>query len=236
MSNRPPLAARRLVVHRLDSTLPFDVVAGMLEAHLAVRPELGLFVDAEQLGLVRLGGIDLRGDILIRPESPGRGKHVLVACRQGDSGTLEAVLRAMEPMWTRSGRAPSPREGLALMDFLQADAVVAGLDRIRVAERAVEDAFSCRFSAVDTLRREIVRLHSRSRMRFRMLELLHENGPCMVHVENLVAPSVILHGGEKVCLGIRHEVHARGAVLTLHHSYDPRTLSCVIGALTERRR
>lgn len=235
MSKRPPLAARHLVVHRLDSTLPFDVIAGMLEAHLAVRPELGLFVDAEQLGLVRIGGIDLRGDILIRPESPGRGKRLLVASRQGDAGALEAVIKAMEPNWTRSDRAPSPRDGLALLDFLQSDAVVACLDRIHVAERAVEDAFSCRFSAVDTLRREIVCLHSRSLMRFRMLELSDENGPCMIHLENLLAPSVILHEGVKVSLDIRHEVHARGAVLTLHHSYDPRTRSCVIGALTERR-
>ena len=236
MSKRPPLTSRHLVVHRLDSTLPFDVIAGMLEAHLAVRPELGLFVEAEQLGLVRIGGLDLRGDILIRPESPGRGNRVLVACRQADADTLEEVLKAMGPMWTRSDRAPSPREGLALLDFLQSDAVLACLDRIHIAERAVEDAFSCRFSSVDALRREIVCLHSRSLMRFRMLELFDENGPCMIHLENLIAPSVILHEGEKVSLGIRHEVHVRGAVLTLHHSYDPKTRSCVIGALTERRR
>lgn len=234
--SRPKLAARHLVVHRIDSTLPFAATAGALEAHLAVRPELGLFVDAEQYGLVRIGGIDLRGDILIRPESTGRDKRVLVACRQADADKLEAVLKAMDPLWTRSARAPSRRDGLALLEFLQSDVVLACLDRIHVADRAVEDAFSCRFASVDTLRREIVCLHSRSLMRFRMIELFDENGPCMIHLENLIAPKVILHEGEKVSLGIRHEVHARGAVLTLHHSYDPRTRSCVIGALTERRR
>lgn len=233
--SRPQLAARHLVVHRLDSTLPFASLAAALEAHLQVRPELGLFVDAEEPAILRVGGIDLRGDILIRPETPGRDKRLLVACRNGDNSRLEAVLTAMNPLWTRSGRAPSPREGLALLDFLQSDVVVACLDRIHFAERAIEDAFSCRFRAVDTLRREIVRLHSRALLPLRMMDLIEDGGPCMIHFENLRAPRVVLHGGEKVRLDIQEEVHARGQVLTLHHSYHPPTRSCVIGALTERR-
>lgn len=233
--SRPQLAARHLVVHRLDSTLPFASVATALESHLQVRPELGLFVDADEPRLLRVGGIDLRGDILIRPETPGRDKRLLVACRNGDSAKLEAVLAAMNPLWTRSDRAPSPREGLALLDFLQGDVVVACLDRIHFTDRAVEDAFSCRFTAVDTLRREIVSLHSRSLMRLRMMDLHEENGPCMIHLENLIAPKVILHEGRKLYLGIQEEVHSRGRILTLHYSYHPGKRSCVIGALTERR-
>ena len=57
--SRPQLAARHLVVHRLDSTLPFAAAAAALEAHLQVRPELGLFVDAEEPAVLRVGGIDL---------------------------------------------------------------------------------------------------------------------------------------------------------------------------------
>lgn len=233
--SRPQLASRQLVVHRLDSSLPFGELTATLGSRLEARPDLGLFLDDGQPGLARVGGIDLRGDMLIRPETPGNDRHLLVACRQGDIGTLESMLAVTGGCWRRSRRTGSNREGLTLLDFLQSDAVVACLDRVRFAERALEDAFSCRFAAVDELRREIVRMHSRALLPLRMMDLLEEYGPCKIHLENLWAPSVILHEGQKLPLLHRAEVHSRGRVLTLHHSYHAPTRACVIGAMTERR-
>lgn len=233
---RPHVTARHLAVHRLDSALPFPGLDGALEAALAERVELGLFVDPAP-GLIRIGGLRLRGDILIRPERPGEERRLLIACRHGDRATLAALVEAMGGAWTRSDRGPAPEEGLALLDFLQSDSVVACAQRVEFAERALEDAFGCRFAALDDLRRKVAELNGRALSEEGLLQLIKCDDSGFGDWFDCPAPSLVLHRGEKVLLYLREKLRERrGPTLTLHLALRPGRRACVVGALTERQR
>lgn len=233
--SRSHVTARHLVIHRLDSTVPFPAIARCLESHLEARPELGLFLDPAE-GLVRVGGLDLHGDILIRPESTGRDHRLLVACRHGDRGSLESLMNAMATLWTRSDRAPAAREGLGLLNFLQSDPLPACLDRVEFADRAIEDAFACRFVGLGELRRALIRLHGKMGDITALLEILsiEIDDRRRLWSEPPKAPSVILHNGKRRMLCLKEEIMgAKGSRLTLHLDVCARRKRCIVGALSE---
>ena len=228
--------AHHLVVRRIDSTLPFPALAAVLEACLEGRSDGELFVDPSD-GLVRVGGLRLRGDVLIRPECAGEEHRLLVAHRHVDQKRVEPVFSAMAAVWRDSDRQPSSREGLALLEFLQGDSVIGHLRMVEISSRAVEDAFGCRFSALRDLRMKLVELNGRAMGQVDHDLLLDDDTGLAYDPAALAAPKVVMHAGKRQVLDSREYVSApRDAVLTLH----VRRVRChgayLIGAITERRR
>lgn len=233
---QPKPKAHHLVVGRVDSTLPFSALAEVLEACLAGVSDGELFVDPCD-GLVRVGGLRLRGDVLIRPEHPGEEHRLLVAFRHGDRARIGPLFTAMAAVWRNSDRQPSEQEGLALLNFLQGDSVIEYLRQVEVSSRAVEDAFGCSFSALRNLRMKLVELNGRALGQAGHDLLLDDDTGLAYDPAALAAPSVVLHGGKRQTLNFREYVSApRDAVLTLHMRRGLGRGAYLIGAITERPR
>lgn len=234
---RSRLTDRHLDVLRAESRLSLPALADALEAQLEARPELGLFVVTEP-GLVRLSGLDLHGDILIRASHPESAEALLVAHRLGDRPILDALMAATAASWAPSGRAPSASEGLALLNFIRHDLVLGAIERIEFADRALEDAFRCRdFAALTALRRKLADLSARAGRPHDLVDILWDEYNCKDILAEHDTPHTILHRGEKLVLCLRQRINTRkGSSLTIHFTLRPERRACVIGALTERRR
>lgn len=228
---QPKPKAHHLVVERIDSTLPFSALAEVLEACLTGVSDGELFVDPCD-GLVRVGGLRLRGDVLIRPEHPGEEHRLLVAFRQGDRARIGPLFTAMAAVWRNSDRKPSEQEGLALLNFLQGDSVIEHLRQVEVSSRAVEDAFGCRFDDLDKLRMRLVDLNGQA---ICPLDWIADDDSAPAYDPKSTEPlRVVLHRGKKEVLFLRERLESRGGRgLTLHLTLGLGRRAYLLGSLAE---
>lgn len=234
---RSRVSDRHLDVLRAETQLTLPALSNALEAQLEAKPELGLFLVSEP-GLIRLSGLDLHGDILIRASHPESAEALLVAHRQGDRRVLDALMAATAASWTVSSRAPSTAEGLGLLNLAQYDVVLGPYERIEFSDRAQEDAFCCReFAALAAMRRKLAELNERASRPHDLVGILWEEYNYKDILAEVDTPHTILHRGEKLVLCLRKRISTRkGSSLTIHFTLRPERRACVIGALTERRR
>ncbi len=228
---RPRPKAGHLEVRRIDTPLPFAEWAGEVERRLAGRPELGLFADPGER-LLRVGGLGLRGDILIRREQAECESRLLLASRRGDRAAVEALAGAMGPAMRERADEPSPREGLALLGFLQSDLILECARHVEISGRALEDAFSCGFDGLDELRMRLADLNGEAMLGKRAVPMIHCDGG-MSHAEIAAgAPFAILHRGRRLFLGRTERLRTPRARLAVHVAMVPESRLCVVGALS----
>lgn len=214
-------------------------LAAALQVRLEAQPELGLFLNATDT-LIRVGGLDLHGDILIRTAHPESALSMLVAHRQGDRPALDAMMAAAADMLAMSTRAPAESEGLTLLSFLQSETVASCYNQVEFSDRALEDAFGCReYVALSGLRRKLAELNERARRPHDLVGIIWEeyNYRDILAETHANTPHTVLHRGEKVVVGLRKRINTRrGSSLALHFTLRADRRVCVIGALTERPR
>lgn len=224
-----------VLVGKTQMTLP--ALAAALETQLEAKPELGLFLNATD-SLIRLGGVDLHGDILIRASHPDAAGSLLVAYRQGDRAALDALRAATPAIWQLSSCPPAVTANLSLFNFVQFEAILGPYERVEFSDRAQEDAFCCRdFKALAALRRKLAELNERAGRPHDLVGILWEDYKHHDLLAEAEAPLTVMHLGEKVPVCLRKRINTRrGSSLTLHFTLRPDRRVCVIGALTERPR
>jgi hypothetical protein len=234
---RSSISDRHLDVLVAETQMTLPALATALEAQLEAKPELGLFLNATD-SLIRIGGVDLHGDILIRPSNDENAGSLLVAYRQGDRATLANLKAATATIWQLSNCPPSATEGLGLFNFVRFDAILGPYERVEFADRAQEDAFCCRdFRALAALRRKLTELNERASRPHDLVGILWEdfNYKDYLAETNAQTPHTVMHHGEKVSVCLRKRINTRrGSSLTLHFTLRANRRVCVICALTER--
>lgn len=228
---------RYLLTRHLATTLDLaESARRLLDATLRDGPLCGLMVDDGAAGLLRLGGVDLQGDILVRP---GLAEGKLVAhYRRGDRKVFQSTVEALGGAWT-PGRAAADGEGLAgqfLLDVLQ-DSPVCPRRHLQVSDRALEDAATCGFKDADQLALFLLNLD------------LDEIGDPFGPGESEAEPSldavrqsltgtarVVIHRGRKVRLDRVSTLEGKteDIDLLIHHARLPGPRRHLIGALETR--
>jgi hypothetical protein len=229
---RPRPKSSHLEVRRIDTPLPFADWVSEMERCLADQPGLGLFADPSG-GLMRLGGLGLRGDILIRREQLECEGRLLLASRRGDRAAVEALAGAMGPAMRERVGDPSAPEGLALLNFLQSDLILECARHIEVAGRALEDAFACGFAGLDELRMRLADLNGEA--------MLGEEGEVFPDCGGIRPPEalpvrppeVILRQGRRLHLDRVERIRSRRGILTVRAALLRRECLCVVGSLAE---
>jgi hypothetical protein len=228
----PRRKASYLEVRRMDTPLPFGELQAAVERCLADHPGLGLFADPGGR-VLRIGGLGLRGDILIRLEQPSQEGRLLLASRRGDRAALAALAAAMGGAMVEAGGEPWPAEGLGLLNFLQSDLILECARHIEVAGRALEDAFSCDFGGLDELRMRLADLNGEA--------MLGEEGEIIPDCGGIRppdallgrSPRVILRQGRRLHLDRVERIRSRRGILTVRAALLHRERLCVIGSIAE---
>ena len=234
MSNpRQRPKASHLEVRRLETSLPFAELAGEVERRLAEHPGLGLFPDPGE-DLIRVGGLGLRGDFLIRRARPGRDGLLLAASRWGDRAAFASFAEAMGGAWRPSEGMPAADEGLSLLNFLQGDVLFECARHVAIGPRALEDAFSCRFDGLDRLRLRLAELNGEAmRARDVIKMIICDEGGAIWEAMPAAALRV-LHEGLPVHLDRVEEVRSGRGTLWLRAKVLARRRLCLVGSLGAR--
>lgn len=222
--------ASHLEVRRLATALPFAELAGAVERGLAEHPGLALFPDPAE-NVIRVGGLGLRGDFLIRRTREGVDGELLAASRRGDRAAFAAFAEAMGDAWGPSARGPGGDEGLGLLDFLQGDVLFECARHVAIGPRALEDAFSCRFGGLDALRMLLADLNGQAMEGMDLIEPIICDDDRWRDGMDLDLPFQILHEGRKLLLGRTERVRAGGRTLCLRIRMMARSRRCLIGTL-----
>ena len=228
---------RTILTRHLDSTLPLaEAAAKLLEATQRNPLLANLYLDDTSRDLLRIGGPDLGGDILIRPGKE-KEKGVLAHFRQGDRPVFRALVAATEGGWTVRRRQPASTEGLDLLEFIQDGHRVSRCKKIQFAEAALEDALGCEFDEVDLLIRFLVEL-----------EVHGDDGPVLddtpegpeagleaVRRSLAGTARIILHHGRRLALRERQVLEGRRNDINLVVLYArlPKGRGFVIGGLAD---
>ena len=230
----PHVSDRFLDVLHFKSRLTLSALAAALEEQLKARPELGLFIN-ESDSLIRIGGVDLHGDFLIRPSNQENERSLLVAYRQGDRAALEELRKSTSSIWQISSCPHSAAASLGLLNLVQYEVILGPYNRIEFTERAQEDAFCCReFKALAALRRRLAELNERAARAHDLVGIVWNDCKYKEMLAEVATPTVVLHKGEKVRVCLRKRINTRrGSSLTLHFTLRPNRRVCLIGALTE---
>jgi hypothetical protein len=235
---RSRVIPRHIDVHCVDTSVDFPALPSLLEAKLTAQPDLGFFLNATK-DLIRVGGLDMYGDILIRPASEKHPRKLIVAFRQGDRAKLDALLASSSEIWLGAPRpaAPTTTPGTALLNFLQHDLIIECVDRVRISDRALEDAFCCRdFLGLSDLRLKLVELHGQARKPESIESILWADySPKELRAAARAnTPHTILHDGMKYVLYLNESLkQRRGSSLTLRLALCPKHRAYVIGTLIE---
>ena len=235
---RSRVIPRHIDVHCVDTSVDFSALPSLLEAKLMAQPDLGLFLNATK-GLIRIGGLDMYGDILIQPASEKNPRKLLVAFRQGDRAKLDVLLISSPEIWASVLRpaAPTTTPGTALLHFLQHDLIIEFVDRVQISDRALEDAFCCRdFLGLSDLRLKLVELHGRARKPESIESIVWAdyNPKELRAAAQADTPHTILHRGTKIVLYLSEPLkQSRGSSLTLRLALCPKHHAYIIGTLIE---
>lgn len=224
--------ASHLEVHRLATPLPFGELAAAVGRCLAGHPRLGLFPDPAE-NLIRVGGLGLRGDFLIRRTREGADGELLAASRRGDRAAFASFAKAMGAAWSPSARGPGGDEGLGFLGFLQGDVLFECARHLVIGPRALEDAFSCRFEGLDPLRLRLAELNGEAMSGIGEIEPIICDDPRWRMEAGNCIPAVVLHQGRRIYLDRIERVRAGGRTLCLRASFEGNPRRCLIGRLAE---
>ncbi len=229
---------RTILTRHIDSTLTLAAAADKLLEATQINPLLdNLYLDDSSGGLLRIGGPDLRGDILVRP-ARDKGEGVVAHFRQGDRPVFRALVAATEGGWTVRRRQPASTEGLDLLDFIQDAHRVSRCRRIQFADAALDDALGCEFEEVDALVRFLVELEVHGEDEPILDDTPRGAEPSLEAVRKSLAGTerVILHGGRRIVLRHRQVLEGRRNDLNLvvHYARLPGRGGFVIGGLADQ--
>jgi hypothetical protein len=227
-----------LLTRHLDTTLTLPEAANRLLAATQQDPLLAnVYVDDGEAGALRIGGTELRGDILVRP-GKAKGEGLVVHFRQGDRPVLKALVAATEGGWTVRRRQPASTEGLDLLDFIQDRDSLSRCKRVRFAEAAMEDALGCEFDEMDLLIRFLVELEVNGDEGLALDDTPEGAEPSLEAVRKSLAGTgrIILHRGRRLALPERRVLEGRRNDLNLviHYARLPRGRGFVIGGLADQ--
>ena len=229
---------RTILTRHIDTTLTLAAAADKLLEATQKNPLLdNLYLDDNADGLLRIGGPELRGDILVRPAKE-KGEGVVAHFRQGDRPVFRALVAATEGGWTVRRRQPASTEGLDLLEFIQDGHRVGRCKKIQFAESALEDALRCEFDEVDALIRFLVELEVHGDDEHVLDDTPEGPEPSLEAVRKSLAGTerVILHGGRRVILRRREVLEGRRNDLNLVVQYArlPGRRGFVIGGLADQ--
>jgi hypothetical protein len=231
------MSTHTILTRHLDATLPLAAAAAKLLESTQTNPLLdNLYVDDSATGLLRIGGPDLRGDILIRLSADKEGA-VLAHFRQGDRPVFRALVAATEGGWTVRRRQPASTEGLDLLEFIQDAPRLGRCRKIQFSETAAEDALGCSFDEIDLLIRFLVELEVHGDDEPALDDTPEGHEPSLEAVRKSLAGTerIILHRGRRLVLRRREVIEGRRNDLNLivHYARLPRGQGYVIGGLAE---
>jgi hypothetical protein len=229
---------RTILTRHIDTTLTLAAAANRLLEATQKNPLLAnLYLDESSGGLLRIGGPDLRGDILIRAARE-KEEGVVAHFRQGDRPVFRALVAATEGGWTVRRRQPASTEGLDLLEFIQDTHRVSRCKKIQFAESALEDALGCEFVEVDVLIRFLIELEVHGDDDPVLDDTPQAPEPSLEAVRKSLAGKerVILHGGRRLVLQRREVLEGRRNDLNLvvHYTRLPGRRGFVIGGLADQ--
>lgn len=228
---------RYILTRHIDTRLSLAESTLRISRATQTRPELAnLFVDDESGGpdLVRLGGTDLHGDILIR-ESEEAGRLAL-HFRRGDRGAVRAVIESLGGDWVVGRRPRRQEEGISLLDLIQDVERPRRRSRVVFSDRALEDAATCDFGDGELLAMFLLRLGLED-----IAECADEpDGPssALEAVRHYLTDTdrVVIHEGRRVLLDQREVIGGKSEDIDLvvHYALLPGSRRHLIGALSTR--
>lgn len=228
--------AHTILTRHLDSSLTLAEAAARLLRATQSRAGLdNLYLDDSTEGILRIGGSDLRGDMLFRPDREN-AEGVVAHFRHGDRRVFQALVAATGDGWTVRRKQPASTEGLDLLEFVQEGHRLGHCKRVRFADAAVADAVTCVFDELDLLIRFLVELEVHGEE----APPAEEAGePSLEAVRRSLAGTswVIRHEGRRVALRRQRVLEGRRNDLNLVIRYDrlPGEGGYLIGGLEDRQ-
>lgn len=199
---------------------------------VATLPSLNsCFVAEAPRGMIRVCGLDLVGDLLLRTRTRGSSRRVDIFFRRVDRPVFSAIVESLgsdlKPTSPDAGSRPSK-----LAEHVQSDRDMDGLGKVIFTESAMDSALLCEFAET----RKLIDFSVSLRMRGRQIkEGLLEESPEEAAPDPAHRDHVVLHRGRKVALSHRVTLLGRTSDLNLtaHCAWLPRERAFLVGWFSE---
>jgi hypothetical protein len=209
-----------------------DLQAKVVQA-IETNPALNnCFTSEESAGYLRISGLDLRGDILLRSRSKGKSRKVDVFFRRGDRAIFNALTESLSKGLSLIETDRTCRSS-RLAEYIQGDSDIMGLGKIIFTDAAIDSAMLCNFSETDKLIEFSISLRSMSRnISEGVLGEREENLPAH---EPAARDYVSIYLGRKVRLTHRITLMSRRSDLnlTVHFTWLPKEKAFLVGWFSE---
>lgn len=222
-----------ILIRTFASTCTNEELEIMVAGAIETLPALNTcFMVESAAGFIRIYGLELRGEILLRTRSKGRTRKVDIFFRRGDRAIFNVLTESLSSYLKPVDSDETPRPSM-LADYILRDNHIRGFGKLIFTDEAIDAAMLCTFSESEKLIEFSVNLRSLSNS---LSEgVLGESGADFPESTPAKHDHVALYRGRKVRLSHRVTLLGRHSDLnlTVHFTWLPKESAFLVGWFSE---